>query len=276
MLHWHALFWIAILIGIRGLIELLQIPGGHDFFGLLITCLLLCYAWFHLGFRTELRSFLLGISLYLTASVLDWLDGVFHPNSPEGRLVNMLDDLFFAGGIFFIGLAFIRVMLERDKLEHKLYRQAYLDELTELGNRRALFAQLEQALISTSGALLYIDVNLFKQVNDQFGHDRGDLVLCECAKLLKQSNAQAFRIGGDEFALLLSDENPQQICERLEQQVRPLTAEHGISFSIGVASFTANTYDNPDALLAAADQAMYSAKQAFRTQHRNATRGEPT
>ena len=83
-------------------------------------------------------------------------------------------------------------------------------------------------------------------------------------------------VGGDEFALLLSDENPQQVCEQLEQQVKPLTAEHGISFSIGVANFTANAYDNPDALLAAADQAMYTAKQAFRAQHRKAPRSERT
>ena len=113
-----------------------------------------------------------------------------------------------------------------------------MDELTGLGNRRALFAQFNQTLGRKSGALIYIDVNLFKQVNDQFGHDRGDLVLRECAKLLKQSHAPAFRIGGDEFALLLSDENPQQVCEQLEQQVKPLTAEHGISFSIGVANFS--------------------------------------
>ena len=266
MLYWHSIFWIGILIGIRGVISWVQIPGGHDFFGLLITCLLLCYAWFHLGFRSELRSFLLGVSLYLIAGALDWLDGIFNPDSFEGQLVNTLDDLFFAAGILFIGLAFIRVMLERDKLEQKLYQQAYLDELTELGNRRALFELLEIVLPSQSGTLLYIDVNLFKQVNDQFGHDRGDFVLRECAVLLKQCGGLAYRLGGDEFVVLLSEENPTIICEQLQQSVQALSAEYGISFSIGIAPFTPNDYENPDALLAHADQEMYAAKQRFRSQ----------
>lgn len=267
MLHWSSVIWLVLLLGLRGLIQLLHIPAAHDFFGLLVTCLLLCFAWYHLGFRTQLRSFLLGVSLYLFASLLDWLDGMFHPSTLEGKIANTLDDIFFALGIFCIGLAFIKVMLERDKLEQKLYRQAYLDELTGLGNRRALFEKLTEVLGRQSGALLYIDVNLFKQVNDQFGHDRGDLVLRECAELLKQSSSQAYRIGGDEFVLLLNEENPALISEQLQKNAQALTTQHGISLSIGIAPFTAHTDSNPDSLLAQADQAMYAAKQRFRAQH---------
>jgi diguanylate cyclase (GGDEF)-like protein len=263
------MIWIVLLLSLRAVIQLLDIPGGHNFYGLLITCLIIGFAWFQSGVRRQFRAFLLGIIFYLIGSVLDWLGRVFHETSFEGQAANTLDDIFFALGFFFIGLAFIRTTRERDELERKLYQQAYHDELTGLGNRRALFEKLDEMLRTQSGTLLYIDVNHFKQVNDQFGHEQGDLVLQACADLLKQSAGIAYRIGGDEFVLLLADEDAAAISAQLEQQVIPLTQSHGISFSIGIAPFSANSSINPDDLLATADQQMYAAKQIFRANARN-------
>ncbi len=274
MLHWNTFIWIAILLGTQGIIELLPITGARDFYGLLIISFVLFLTWNYLGVRTQFRSFLFGVILYWLGEVVDWLDSLFHVASFMGKTLNTLDDMLFTAGFFFIGLAFIRLMLERDQLENKFYQQAYQDELTELGNRRALFKKLEAILATQAGALLYIDINLFKQVNDQFGHDRGDLALRDCAALLKQSSGLAYRIGGDEFVLLLSNEDPTQTAEQLQQNVQALTAEYGISFSIGIAPFTAKSYGSPDELLAFADQAMYSAKQRFRAQSRVAARSE--
>jgi diguanylate cyclase (GGDEF)-like protein len=270
MIRWNSWIWIVVLLSIRGLIELLPISGGHDFFGLFITVLIIAIAWYYLGFRTQLMSFLLGIFLLLLAGIFDWLDGLMDSMTTAGVVVDVLDDLCLSTGIFFIGLGFIRVMLERDQLEAKLFQQAYIDELTGLGNRRALFAKLDEVIHAQSGALLYIDVNNFKHVNDTAGHEQGDLVLRECAVVLRTAHGQSYRIGGDEFALLLDQQAPEVVRTQLQSAIQPLHAKYGIGFSIGIASFAAQSFDNPDALITHADSAMYAEKQRFRAQQRPA------
>jgi len=95
-------------------------------------------------------------------------------------------------------------MLERDRLKSKLCTQTYRDELTGLGNRRALFEQSENLLQSAVGALLYVDVDHFKSVNDRHGHDAGDLVLQACGRVLQAAEGgQAVCLGDDELVLLL-------------------------------------------------------------------------
>jgi diguanylate cyclase (GGDEF)-like protein len=268
MIRWNSFVWIAILLSIRAVIELLPISGGHDFFGLFITLLILGIAWYYLGFRTQLRSFLFGIFLLLLAGIFDWLDALLNGIGTSGVVVDVMDDLCFSSGIFFIGLGFIRVMLERDQLEAKLFQQAYLDELTGLGNRRALFARLDEIIHAQSGALLYVDVNNFKHVNDTAGHEQGDLALRECATVLRTAPGRSYRIGGDEFAVLLDQQDPQAVSTALQSAVQPLHVKYGIGFSIGIASFTAQSFENPDALITHADSAMYEEKQRFRTRQR--------
>jgi diguanylate cyclase (GGDEF)-like protein len=269
MLYWHAILWIFLLIALRGLIEFLPIPGVHDFFGLAVTVLVLSISWCYLGFRTQLRSFLLGVFFLLSAGCLDWFDDFFLDATPAEQFVDTMGELCLAGGVFFIGLAFVRVMLERDKLERKLFRQAYLDELTGLGNRRALFEKLDQLLpASYSGHLLYIDVNNFKQVNDRLGHEQGDNLLRECAAILKLCQGFSYRIGGDEFVLLLSAENPHAVVAGLAESAQPLTKNYGVSFSVGIAALSDEYLNHPDALIAAADRDMYAEKQRFRAEQR--------
>jgi diguanylate cyclase (GGDEF)-like protein len=269
MIRWNSFVWIAILLSIRAVIELLPISGGHDFFGLFITMLILGIAWYYLGFRTQLRSFLLGIFLLLLAGIFDWFDALLNGNGTAGVVVDVMDDLCISAGIFFIGLGFIRVMLERDQLEAKLFQQAYVDELTGLGNRRALFAKLDEIIHTQSGALLYIDVNNFKHVNDTAGHEQGDLALRECATVLQTATGRSYRIGGDEFAVLLDQQDPQLVSTALQNAVQPLHAKYGIGFSIGIASFTAQSFGNPDALITHADSEMYTAKKRFRARQRS-------
>ena len=270
MIRWNSFVWIAVLLSIRGVIELLPISARHDFFGLFITVLIIAIAWYYLGFRTQLRSFLLGVFLLLLAGIFDWLDGTIDSMTAAGVAVDVMDDLCLSTGIFFIGIGFIRVMLERDQLEAKLFQQAYIDELTGLGNRRALFARLDEIIHVQSGALLYVDVNNFKHVNDTAGHEQGDLALRECAAVLQTAPGRSYRIGGDEFAVLLDQQDPQAVSTALQNAVQPLHAKYGIGFSIGIASFTAQSFGNPDALITHADSAMYAEKQRFRAQQRSA------
>lgn len=154
---------------------------------------------------------------------------------------------------------------------------ALKDSLTQLPNRY-YFGQLLQQMVSTSAksqqmsALLFIDLDNFKFVNDHYGHDAGDEVLIEISRRIQsciRSDDRLCRLGGDEFALLLpkslTPQLTEQICIRLLQKVRePLwvkEAQMPVSLSIGVA-FCPEHSDDTATLLQLADEAMYRTKRA--------------
>lgn len=150
--------------------------------------------------------------------------------------------------------------------EKQIFDMAHTDPLTGLNNRRAFYEYVKEK----SGEklhLLYMDLDRFKQVNDRFGHDRGDEVLCKTAKRITEifPNGTAARLGGDEFALLLTGEvdkaKLEADIEKLEKAVRGLFREDGfyITISVGVVSCDSGT--DIDAVIKAADEKMYAAKK---------------
>ena len=156
------------------------------------------------------------------------------------------------------------------------------DPLTQMLNRRAFYQQ-GQALLQRcirqdrQLALLMIDLDHFKHVNDVWGHQVGDQVLMKvaecCRKVCRHTDIQG-RIGGEEFVLLLDDASPEQaliVAERLrvsiEQVVVPKTCEH-ISTSIGISHLLEQN-DTLDFLLNQADVALYQAKDAGRNNCRS-------
>ncbi len=161
--------------------------------------------------------------------------------------------------------------------ERQLRQIATHDPLTGLHNRRALADRLEQALarVKRAGsvlALLFVDLDGFKLVNDQYGHGAGDEVLCEVARRLllvtRQTDAVA-RVGGDEFVVLIetdvSTETVEVMCERIMQSLRapyslPRTIVE-VGASIGVALCPPAVMDAVE-LMRRADAAMYTAKRA--------------
>ncbi len=163
--------------------------------------------------------------------------------------------------------------------ERRLRELATHDYLTGLPNRVLLYDRLEQALArfqrhGQSVALLYLDLDRFKPVNDEFGHQIGDAVLIEIADRIHtviRDTDTAARIGGDEFAVLIEGvENPgllRLVADRLiEVMSRPVTvadctAQVGVSIGLVQAGGNLNA---GDALMAAADAAMYRAKAAGR------------
>ncbi len=161
------------------------------------------------------------------------------------------------------------------KHEEELNRIAYFDPLTGAPNRRLLDDRLRQAIAHSRRtgrplAVCVIDLDGFKPVNDQLGHEAGDQVLVDIVDrltaILRASDTVA-RVGGDEFVLLLEDIDGERVLERVLETIRApiaLDAERvSVSASIGVTLFPEDDAD-PDTLLRHADQAMYRAKQRGR------------
>ncbi|MBH3426706.1 diguanylate cyclase [Pseudomonas alkylphenolica] len=154
---------------------------------------------------------------------------------------------------------------------------AYRDALTGLGNRKAFYEHLHQRLNEASGplALLFIDLDRFKQVNDGFGHDVGDALLVHMAQRLRSAVRkpdQAYRLGGDEFTLIMSAdvEDALSLAQRLRTTLgQPVVLDtvqiDFVTPSIGVALYPHHAEDS-DSLIKAADQAMYEAKQRGRNE----------
>lgn len=171
---------------------------------------------------------------------------------------------------------------ERKRLEGEIWHRAHHDSLTGLANREFFGELLAQGILQARHrnrqlALLYVDLDGFKEVNDTFGHDAGDVLLRETARRLldvvRDSDTVA-RLGGDEFALILPGIRDlavvQMIGEKLLQELaRPYTlgdAHIGeVTASVGIALYP---HDGEDAgsLLKSADHAMYQAKRQGKNQ----------
>lgn len=185
------------------------------------------------------------------------------------------------GGVNYDGrrmiLASMRDITERRDLEARLRYEAAHDPLTGLANRAAFLDELDRAVAAASRqrtpvAVLFIDLDDFKEVNDTFGHHYGDMVLAAVARRLKsclRAGDMVARIGGDEFTILIehpaSEDELSRLSERLAAELKepfPVGATDmrtTLSASIGV---TVSIPDEPggEAVLREADAAMYRAK----------------
>lgn len=178
----------------------------------------------------------------------------------------------------FATFAFVLAQLERQ--QRLLEGLAAADPLTGLDNRRAFFERVNRRLDAATrdealAALLMIDIDGFKPVNDRHGHAVGDRVLGVVAEALRaalRDGDLAGRFGGDEFCMLLADVGPGEAARRAErlraavatQPVRVDGVEVPVTLSIGIAHTRPGGEADLDALLANADRRLYLAKRAGR------------
>ena len=171
-----------------------------------------------------------------------------------------------------------RDVTERVRLEEQLTREAFHDGLTGLANRALFRDRLDQALARSTRsqdvlAVLFVDLDGFKGVNDSLGHDAGDQLLVGVAQRLddvtRPSDTLA-RLGGDEFALLLEGANEapavavaERLLARLSEPTQIAGRELSLGASVGIALHPGGAGDSED-LIRHADVAMYAAKEAGR------------
>ncbi len=152
------------------------------------------------------------------------------------------------------------------------YMKSITDELTGLRNRLSLYRRYGRSF-SSSNILVYLDVNKFKFINDNYGHLIGDKVLQTLAKNVKKHwPGQAYRIGGDEFILICKDKGEQidellNVIREFSFSDRESGLEHKVTLSIGIARNLDKTY-SLDEVLHIADQSMYDAKSKSRVRAR--------
>jgi diguanylate cyclase (GGDEF)-like protein/PAS domain S-box-containing protein len=195
-----------------------------------------------------------GVEVRVDARVLSWS---YHPHPPLG-LVHLFGEDVTA----------------RRAMEERLRHEALHDPLTGLPNRRMLMDRLSAALDrgrrrGSGPAVLFLDLDRFKVVNDSLGHPVGDQLLAAVADRLRPCagpDDTVARFGGDEFAVLLQSAGAEAALRAAEALQRALAAPVALggyevvtSASIGIAVATAQT-DGPEALLRSADVAMYRAK----------------
>lgn len=199
------------------------------------------------------------VALYRDGSVSNWRDNYVY-KLPQGEIVAIYEDV-----------------TEQKQAEEQIRHQALYDMLTGLPNRVLLFDRLRQALARSrregiTCALMFLDLDKFKHINDTLGHEMGDEVLKEAARRLRDALRESdtvARLGGDEFVVLLPAINAAKdagvVAEKIRQAIgRPFDLSGhtlNISTSIGIALYPAHGGDEA-ALVNSADAAMYAAKRS--------------
>ncbi|MDR7319296.1 diguanylate cyclase domain-containing protein [Brevibacillus nitrificans] len=203
----------------------------------------------------------------------------------EGDVIgeSILSPVYNKDGVCTHVFSVTRDITERKQLESKLEHMAYHDVLTGLPNRRLLYIHLHNALAAAKAnkdmvAVLFLDCDHFKQINDTWGHNTGDQFLqllgVRLSSCIREGDTVA-RLGGDEFVIILTSIQNQQQVEKVSNRIIRALQEpwilEGHTFrsttSIGIALYPTTSSD-ADQLLTHADKALYLAKASGRNQFR--------
>jgi len=273
------------LVKLNNLIR--KIPRNYLLGACLVTVLILGFLDYASGTELAFSIFYLGpillagwflglseafiISLCSATAMLtaDWLGGIRHTHF----LFHIWDGLAISGTLFIF--SYLVGLLKW--YVNQLKELARVDHLTGIANRRAFFETAETEILRARRNLnpltvAYIDINGFKQINDQKGHSEGDLVLTQVAKTI-QMNLRATdlvaRLGGDEFGILLPHSNSKiskKVIQKMEDCLHGLARSRDwpIGFSIGAVTYV-KAPQNTNEIVARADQLMYEVKREGRS-----------
>jgi diguanylate cyclase (GGDEF)-like protein len=166
--------------------------------------------------------------------------------------------------------------IQHVKLQERLRSMSVTDELTGLYNRRGFFTLADQELklakrLRRNIFLFYVDIDNLKDINDQFGHIEGDMMIIETANILRRTFRQSdtiARIGGDEFVIILNGAKASdaeivavRLQKNLDETNQTLKRGYRLSMSIGVSSYDPENPRSIDELLTEADKSMYEKKR---------------
>lgn len=202
----------------------------------------------------------------------------------DGRIIDVevtATYMDMRGGVL---ITFIRDIGDRKMAEEQIRQLAFYDTLTNLPNRRLLLDRLRQSLSQAkrhkrSTAVMFLDLDRFKQINDTLGHDAGDDLLKEVAARLLgtiRSGDTVCRQGGDEFVIILAEiaapADAARVAEKIitsfEQPFLIKGHDLHITTSVGISVYPVDGTDDIDELLKQADLAMYQAKESGRNGYR--------
>lgn len=216
----------------------------------------------------------IGMFLISLSALIDFLSGylVF----PRSELIETLSSL---SGCFVVAISLL--WLFKDFISEEFHRLLYTDYLTGVLNRQTFMKLASRKLQSLkeneTACLLYLDLDGFKKVNDQFGHSFGDKLLQAAAKRIKsctRSSDLLGRIGGDEFVLFLAraDTNmAEEVLERINEKLKEPFSMDGVRIELGLSAGVAvypKDGESLEDLIEASDKAMYRAKSTKRGKER--------
>jgi len=244
--------------------ELASNRNGHAFFDHIFTCVSASGHW-----KGEIWQRNKDGEEYLTSMAVN---AVYDEQGNPFRYVALLSDI-----------------TQKKASEELIWRQANFDTLTGLPNRNMFHEHLRQEMKKTDRsqlpmALVFVDLDYFKEINDTLGHDKGDVLLKQVAIRLLSSvrNSDVVaRLGGDEFTVILSElRKPSDVVRTAEEILKKMSMPFQlgddiaqISSSIGIAMYPDDGTD-ADSLMKSADKAMYAAKQNGRNRFNYANSGQ--
>lgn len=186
-------------------------------------------------------------------------------NSTGVPWLNVIIGVAVGGVLIFIFVVVIIFKKKRDSQKiTELEQQVRTDGLTKVLNRFSFNNDLPKIFSSVGQlTLLMVDIDHFKKINDTHGHQKGDEILQNVAKSLNKYTRKSdvvYRYGGEEFAILLSNTNPDKAKKIIENLRKKVSKKTGVTVSIGVAHRT-ETVEDPAHLIKQADIALYKAKE---------------